>query len=102
MTAIERQIIDRLLTDAIAAGCLVSGHDGEGWFISKSADKGVIMKDLGATGMDSLVFRRGGERVGSVSLIYSGDYDVISDCTASEEMGAIMAGATALAEKLAA
>lgn len=83
---IEREIIDVLLTDLLAAGFRVSVDDGEALPVKKSTDKAKIMAELGSTGSDHLLVFDGGTCIGWFLLVYGNDgWNVISDYTTNLE-----------------
>lgn len=97
---VERQIVERLVRDALRLAFSVSVNDGEDTTLHESTDLDAIGKAMGTTDEDWLVFHspaRG--RVGWVRLIYGNGADVISDYTANETMERIVAGANALAAR---
>jgi predicted DNA-binding protein len=96
---IERQILEKLVDDALAVGCLVSVHDGEDQVVSKCQDRETILSATRSTDADSLAFRTAdGKIMGSVLLIYGNGYDLISDCSDTASLRALLVGAEALAE----
>jgi hypothetical protein len=98
---IERRIIRRIVTDAIGAGHFVSVHDGEETTVARSRDVRAIMAAIMTTDDDVLLFSASPteKAFGWVRLIYGNSgYDVVNDYTTNLEP--IMAGATALADKL--
>lgn len=101
--AIERRIIERLVTDAIAAGFAVSVDDGGETTVKRSRDLAEIMAAVMTTDEDHLHIHRQDSRYafGWVRLIYGNDgWDVIADHTDNEAMRALVAGATALADQI--
>lgn len=100
--AIERQIVRRIATDAIAAGHLVAVHDGEDWAQRRTQDVGAIMAAVMFTDEERLYIYRNAaaERaMGQVFLVYGNDgWDVIADYSISLE--SLLAGANELAERL--
>ena len=86
MTPIEETIVRGLIRRAIDAGYTVSVNDsyeadGE-WVVKRSRDAAAVFDWLDTTGGDVLLFRdANGARVGTVTLIYNGDADVIADAS---------------------
>lgn len=100
--AVEKQIVSRIVKDALALNCTVSVYDGEEWALKRSTKYTEVMGAIMSTDMDTLRFRnQDGDIVGSVFLVYGNDgYDVINDYSANAETEALLAGANALADKL--
>ena len=97
----EKLIAVKIVDDALAAGYTISVYDGEAYPVKRSADADTILGAMASTEMDTLVFRKDGERIGSVVLIYGNGHDLISDYTDNEAMEALLAPATELADELA-
>jgi len=98
---IERQILEKLVDDALFYGCTVAVHDGEAWALHRSLERDTILAATRSTDADTLMFfDADGVRVGVVCLIYGNGYDLISDSTDSPAMQALLDGAEALAESL--
>lgn len=98
--AIERQIVERLIDDALAEGYTLDVYDGEETTVAESDDREAILAAMFSVDEERLYYRREGKRVGYVFLVYGNDgHDVISDSTTNLER--VMAGAEALAESLA-
>lgn len=101
----ERAVIRQFLTDVFGSeSCryLVSLHNGEDYSIRRSRDLDAIMAELMATDCEVLHVRDGDRLVGSVHLIYGNDgWDVIADYSDTEELRRLLAGAEALAERIA-
>lgn len=98
---IERQIIERLVKDALAAGFQITVDDGgEGPSLSRSTDLDAIMAAVMLTDDDRLYYSQPGNPLqGWVRLIYGNDgWDVVNDYTTNLEP--FMAGATAEADRL--
>lgn len=103
--AIEIQIIDAIITSALTDGLVISVYDGEVWTVSCSADREAITAAIGTSDETRLALRRPVdgkfERIGGVFLVHGNDgHDVIADHTDTPAMAAILAEATALADKL--
>lgn len=98
----ERQIADKLITDALTEGLTVSVHDGEATPLVRSTDKPAILDALASTDSDRLVLQTAdGVRFGVVLLVYGNEPGVlISDHTDTPHMNALLKGASALAESL--
>lgn len=109
LSEIERQIVDRLVTDILAAGHAVGVWDGEGFELEQSTDKTAIVAAIGLSDETRLVVYSSpardvtealaGER-GWVQLIHGNAADVISDYTMN--LACVTLGAEALAERLGA
>ena len=114
--SIERKIVSRIVKDALAKGYTVSVYDGEEYALKRGTAYKQIMEACFSTDEDTLVFYAKTDgydigvdsplndkffRVGFVSLVYGNcGYDVISDCTYTPSMEALLSGAEALANKL--
>lgn len=97
----ERQILEKLVDDALFYGCTVSVYDGEEWPLRRSQDRAAILEATRSTESDVLAFHDAdGVKIGNVWLIYGNDYDLISDCSEGEALQALLDGAEALAESL--
>ncbi|MCK1543374.1 hypothetical protein IVB12_15770 [Bradyrhizobium sp. 179] len=80
MNPIELDIITRLIEIAREKDYTISVFDGEEYAVKRETDKAVILAAMAATEMDTLVLRDpAGVRIGSVTLIYGNDLEVISD-----------------------
>jgi hypothetical protein len=80
--AIEAKIAGRLVRQAIKLGYSLSVYDGEEWTVKKSRDYAAITAALGTTDCDVLRIRQDtGNALGSITLIWGNDEDVISDCS---------------------
>lgn len=96
MTNREESIAAQLVTLALNSGYNVSVFDGEEWALKRSQHLPTILQALASTDSDTLVFRNPavehlaangvnvGERVGSVTLIWGNDLDLISDYAAKD------------------
>lgn len=105
---IEQQIVKRVIADALAAGFVLTVHDGEEITLKRSADAKEIFAAMFSTDDDRLYFHRPDQpkgQCGWVHFVYGNDgFDVISDHTveingARADTG-VLAGAEALAAKL--
>jgi hypothetical protein len=88
----ERGTATRLVRAALNAGLTVSVYDGEEWTVGNSRRERAILAALASTGEDTLRFRRNGENVGSVYLIWGNDptgEELISDHTDNDAMQAL-------------
>ena len=100
---VERQIVRRLVSDILAKGYRLSVYDGGEFTVKFSTDATAILDALASTDSDNLIIRRADKsRVGFVMLIWGNDTDLISDHTDSAEVSGLIAGASALADRLAA
>ena len=97
--AIEKQIVEKIVVDALAAGFKLSVFDGEQTAISKSTDKDKILAELFACDEEYLRFWKDGNHVGSVYLVYGNDgWDVVCDHHLC--LDDVLKGATELANQL--
>lgn len=98
----EKMIIRKVVKNAISLGYTVSLFDSEEWTVKRSSNVAEVMEAVQSTEEDTLAFRKDGEHVGSVWLIYGNSAsEVMADWTDSEEMSRILAPAIARADKLA-
>ena len=99
---IERQIVERIVTDAVKMEFRLSVDDREGFVLKRSTDVPRIMDALMNTDQDEIYFYDNIRRyIGSVTLIYgNAGYDVIADYSLNPTIETIIAGANELAEKL--
>ena len=98
---IERQIIERIVKDALDAGFQITVDDGgEEPSGRRSTDQAAIMAAVMLTDEDFLYYSKPGEPLqGWVRLIYGNDgWDVVNDYTTNLEP--LLAGATAEADNL--
>jgi hypothetical protein len=96
---VEREIITRLVADALAAGYTLGVNDGEETTLQRCKDAGQVLSALFTTDEDwLLVYDATGKQIGWVRLIYGNDgWDVISDYTVNLE--SIMQGANEVSDK---
>ena len=89
---IEKQIVERIVDKALAAGYTISVYDGEAWPLKRSSNRPDILAAMYSTDSDLLRFRlpESGDSVGAILLIYGNGTDVVSDCTDNEAMGALV------------
>ncbi len=88
---IERRIAEEVITQALAAGFLISVEDGEEITLKKSRGKAKILEAMFTTDEDRLYFTKPGQKEGDsgwVYFVYGNDgWDVINDYTTNlEEM----------------
>ncbi len=98
---IERQIIERVVKDALAAGFQITVDDGgDAPSVSRSTNQAVIMAAVMLTDEDFLYYSKSGEPLqGWVRLIYGNDgWDVVNDYTTNLEP--LLTGAQAEADRL--
>jgi hypothetical protein len=102
--AIEQRIARRIIKDALASGYRISVHDGEEYALSRSDHGPTIFAAMFSTDDDRLYFSTAeGKRIGWVWLVYGNDgTDVICDCSVNKETNEILAGASALADRIGA
>ena len=99
----EKMIVRKVVKNAIALGYTVSLYDGEEWTVRKSSNVAAVMDAVQSTDSDTLSFRKDGEKVGSVWLVYGNSAsEVIADYSDVEEVQTILAPALARADKLSA
>jgi len=99
--AIEKRIAKKLVEDALAAGYTVSVCDGEDYPVKRSSNKKEIMAGVFSCDEEELVFRKDGNLIGRVFLVYGNDgYDVICDYSDTPIMADLLNGANELADKL--
>lgn len=86
-----------LVDAALNAGYLVTVYDGEEYAITKSTDRAAILKEIGATDADKLIFHSAaGDRLGMVLLVYGNEPGVtICDHTDNPIIDALVATAEA-------
>ncbi|MGJ4945157.1 hypothetical protein ACQR1W_31670 [Bradyrhizobium sp. HKCCYLS1011] len=94
---IERQIAEKVVDDALAAGYTIDVWDGEEFPLKKSSDREEILKAMFSTDEDKLYLTKDGKR-GWVLLIYGNGYHLISDYTMSLE--SVLMGAELLSDQL--
>ena len=95
----ERQIVRKVIDDALGAGYTLSVFDGEEETLTDNADAQRIFDAMFTTDDDRLYFLKGGAQVGWVHFIYGeSGWDVISDYTTRLEM--VLDGASILSDQL--
>ena len=98
---IERQIIERIVKDALAAGFEITVDDGgDEPSLKRSTDQDAIMAAVMLTDEDRLYYNQPGQPLqGWVRLVYGNDgWDVVCDYTTNLEP--LLAGANAEADRL--
>ena len=88
----ERGTATRLVRAALRAGYTVSVYDEEEWTVKRSGSEAVILPELASTETNTLLFRRNGETVGSMLLIWGNDEtgeELIADYTDNDAMQAL-------------
>ncbi len=76
----ELAIASKLVTTILAAGHMISVHDGEEFPLKCSVNHDEIIAAMGSTDSDTLVIRAFNKlRVGTILLIYGNGEDLISD-----------------------
>jgi hypothetical protein len=96
---IERQIAQKVIADALAAGYALDVFDSEEYAIEKSTDADAILEAMFTTDDDRLFFHKDGKRVGWVWFIYGENgWDVINDYTVNLED--VLKGASELSEQM--
>jgi hypothetical protein len=87
---IERQIAERIVDRALAAGYTISVYDGGEWALKRSSNRADIVAAMYSTDSDTLRFRLpNGKPVGSIMLVYGNGADVVCDYTDNEAMNAL-------------
>ncbi|WP_316200995.1 MULTISPECIES: hypothetical protein [unclassified Bradyrhizobium] len=94
---IERQIAEKVIDDALAAGYTIDVFDGEEFPLKQSTDREAILKAMFSTEEDRLYLTKDGKR-GWVWFIYGNGYHLISDYTIN--LATVLAGAEKLSEEL--
>jgi len=101
---IEREIAERVIADALAAGYSLGVHDGEEITIHHSTDAAAVLSAMFTTDEDRLfIYKQDGPQgkrdwFGWVFFIFGNDgWDVVNDYTTN--LAGIMVGADALAER---
>lgn len=91
----DAKMATQLVQAALAEGLLISVYDGEEYAIIKSSDEAAILKEIGATDADKLIFRTAdGTRIGSASLVYgNGPGETVQDHTDHELINKLVAKA---------
>lgn len=98
---IEKAIYARIVQDALIMGYKVSVFNGEEYALELSSDYFDIIEAGSSTDEDTLVFYLDDKRSGFVYLVYGNTgWDLISDCTATQGIEAILKGAEDLADYL--
>lgn len=96
MSLIEARITESLVDTALAKGYEISVNDGEQTTLKRSTDRKTILNALRSTDQDYLWFSRPGHQsIGFVWLIWGNEDDLISDCTARDEIEEIIRDAQA-------
>lgn len=81
----------KVIRAALAAGYSVSVYDGEEWALKRATTFNEINKAIASTDCDVLRFcNAAGEAVGSVTLIWGNEDDVISDWSDNAAMEALI------------
>lgn len=100
---IEQKIAKQIITDAIAAGYLISVDDGGEVVIKRSRNKAEIVAAMFSTDSDTLTIRKAdGTRVGAIFLVYGNGADVISDYTDNSEIQRLLTRPLATSDQMSA
>jgi len=77
----EKQVVGKLLDEALKNNLTFRLHDGEAWATEKTTDKDIILNAIMSVDDETLYFYTAdGERSGWVRLIYGNDgWDVLAD-----------------------
>jgi len=103
--ATEARIMRKVIEDGIAAGYVLSVHNGEDYTIRHSTDAVALFNELRTTDEDHLHFCKMNDRgipkdIGAVFFVYGNDpWEVINDYSTSLED--VIKSATQLADQLA-
>jgi hypothetical protein len=81
---VEREIIDRIIKDVLAAGHTIWVEDGEEIALKRSTDYEAITAEIAATCETTLIIETP-DGVGHIWLIHGNGCDVVSDWTSSAE-----------------
>lgn len=97
--AIEREIVTKVVDDALAAGYGISiNNGGDDDEIVNSRDREAILKELFATDEEYLYLHENGKKIGTIFLVYGNDgWDVI--CDYSSKLEEFLAGANEIADR---
>ena len=80
----EKEIIRRIVTDALAAGYRMTVYDGEEKTVRGSTDRKEILDAIGTTDSDTLGLWNGEKRMGGIMLVYGNEPGVVvADYSAS-------------------
>jgi hypothetical protein len=81
MSPIEKVIVTKLVHLALDQGYAISVFDGEDYPLKRSRNEDQILDALASSDSDDLVLRdtEHGHRIGSITLIWGNDVEVISD-----------------------
>jgi len=97
-SAIECQIVGRLVTDLLGAGyAFTIWNGGDEAELDRSTDAEAIFAALAASDQDEIILYKGGHG-GWIRLVWGNDCSVISDYTTN--LDPLLAAANALADKL--
>ncbi|WP_315740037.1 MULTISPECIES: hypothetical protein [unclassified Bradyrhizobium] len=94
---IERQIAEKMVDDALAAGYTIDVWDGGDFPLKQSSDREAILKAMFSTDEDRLYLTKDG-KTAWVWLVYGNSYHLISDYTIS--LATVLAGAEKLSDEL--
>lgn len=98
----EKSVVRAAVRNAIKLGHTVSLNDGGEWTVKGSSSEKEVMAAVYTTDYDTLLFRKNGERVGTVAFVYGNSAgEVICDYTDNEAMAVILAPANRRADKYA-
>lgn len=98
----EKAVVRAAVRNAIKTGHTVSLNDGCEWTVKGSSSESEVMAATYSTDSDHLLFRKDGQVIGKVYLVYGNSAsEVICDHTDSEAMAAILAPANRRADKYA-
>lgn len=88
--AIEKKLINPMITASIKAGYALRVHDGEEWSTDWTTDRAEVREYVGATDETILAVSEGGEWIGQIVCIHGNEEDVISDWTDNDKIDAIV------------
>lgn len=98
----EREVITAIVQDCLAAGHVLSVHDGEELALEKSTDQAAILAEMCQTGEDNLIIHTAdGRRIGSVYLVYGNEPGVVvCDHTDTPEMADLLKRSGTIGDRL--
>ena len=99
LAQVEAEIINRVITGALADGGRVSVHDGEEWALINSKSRKDIQDNVAQS--DETTFRcfnKNGDRVGWVGFIHGNLESVLVDYSDNESTNAIVKAANEYAQ----
>lgn len=89
----ERQIVDKLICDALDMGCAISVGDGVIYPVKQSTDYTAITRVMAATDTTILRIRRGLDHAAFIFIHGNEPYEVLNDHTDNAFAYAVWSGA---------